>query len=186
MAAYAHLVPVLRAQRLLGRLASEEGLLMLRCPACFERSQINLASWTDPCAFSRNEKLSFVAVAAQPLCAWVLSSGTRYWHGALCELRPRSACATRVQGRVAAKGWRDHRYHHFLPGLQENSARRAKRTAPLPSAGTAVLARASTHLHDAGAKDRGERANRDAHAFRRQGRSGATGGHFGLGDTGNA
>ena len=43
--------PSCGAQRLLGRLASDEGLLMLRCPACFERSQTNLASWTDPSLF---------------------------------------------------------------------------------------------------------------------------------------
>jgi RNA polymerase sigma-70 factor (ECF subfamily) len=43
--------PSCGAQRLLGRLASDEGLLMLRCPGCFERSQTNLASWTDPSLF---------------------------------------------------------------------------------------------------------------------------------------
>jgi RNA polymerase sigma-70 factor (ECF subfamily) len=43
--------PSCGAQRLLGRLASDEGLLMLRCPGCFTRSQTNLASWTDPSLF---------------------------------------------------------------------------------------------------------------------------------------
>jgi RNA polymerase sigma-70 factor (ECF subfamily) len=43
--------PECGAQRLLGRLASDEGLLMLRCPGCFGRSQTNLASWTDPALF---------------------------------------------------------------------------------------------------------------------------------------
>jgi RNA polymerase sigma-70 factor (ECF subfamily) len=43
--------PECGAQRLLGRLESDDGLFMLRCPACFERSQTNLASWTDPALF---------------------------------------------------------------------------------------------------------------------------------------
>jgi RNA polymerase sigma-70 factor (ECF subfamily) len=43
--------PSCGAQRLLGRLAPDDGLLMLRCPGCFERSQTNLASWTDRALF---------------------------------------------------------------------------------------------------------------------------------------
>jgi RNA polymerase sigma factor (sigma-70 family) len=43
--------PECGAHRLLGQLADDDGLLMLRCPACFARSQTNLASWTDPALF---------------------------------------------------------------------------------------------------------------------------------------
>jgi len=43
--------PSCGAQRLLGRLASDDGLLMLRCPGCFGRSHTNLASWTDRALF---------------------------------------------------------------------------------------------------------------------------------------
>jgi RNA polymerase sigma-70 factor (ECF subfamily) len=43
--------PECGAQRLLGQLASGEGLLMLRCPGCFGRSKTNLASWTDSALF---------------------------------------------------------------------------------------------------------------------------------------
>ncbi|HEY7021247.1 MAG TPA: RNA polymerase sigma factor [Ktedonobacterales bacterium] len=72
--------PSCGAHRLLGQLASDDGLLMLRCPICFERSQTNLASWTDPALFrgmkSYRSSLSRLSRYAHGYYRRGLASGT--------------------------------------------------------------------------------------------------------------